>query len=80
MEKRVLCEEAEERGRIEGERLGERRGRIEGIQLGIVNGIISTLSDLDYSYEDIISVLQKKLHITESQADKYLEQYYSNNL
>jgi hypothetical protein len=72
MEKRVLCEEARESGRIEGER--------RGIQLGIVNGIISTLSDFNYSYEDIISILQRKLHITEEQADKYLEQYYSNNL
>jgi hypothetical protein len=30
--------------------------------------------------EEILSVLQRKLHITEEQADKYLEQYYANNL
>jgi hypothetical protein len=75
MEKRVLCEEAEERGRIEGERLGERRG----IQLGI-NMTISTLLDFGCSNEQILTALQKKLGITTSQADKYLEQYYANNL
>jgi predicted transposase YdaD len=72
MEKRVLCEEAEERG--------ERRGERRGIQLGRVSGIISFALDLNYSNEQIISILQKKLGITASQADKYLEQYYSDNL
>jgi hypothetical protein len=50
-----------------------------GIQLG-ANGIISTLLDLGYSNEEILSVLKKKLQITESQADQYLELYYDNNL
>jgi predicted transposase/invertase (TIGR01784 family) len=54
-------------------------GREEGIQLG-ANGIISTLLDLNYSNEEIISTLQKKLNITEFQASEYLEQYYANNL
>jgi hypothetical protein len=64
MEKRVLCEEAE----------------AHGIQLGKVSGIISFALDLNYSNEEILSVLQKKLHITESQADRYLEQYYADRL
>jgi predicted transposase/invertase (TIGR01784 family) len=55
-------------------------GRKEGIQLGEARGIISTLSDLNYSNEQILATLQKKLGITASQADKYLEQYYANNL
>jgi hypothetical protein len=91
MEKKVLCEEAEQRGRMEGERYGrmegerygrmegERLGRAEGIQLGI-NVTISTLLDFGCSDEQILTALQKKLNITESQANKYLEQYYSNNL
>jgi hypothetical protein len=54
-------------------------GHEEGIQLGAY-GIISTLLDLDYSDEDILHKLQIKLNITEEQADKYLERYYSNNL
>jgi hypothetical protein len=50
-----------------------------GIQLGAY-GIISFALDLNYSNEQILATLQKKLDITTSQADKYLEQYYSNNL
>jgi predicted transposase/invertase (TIGR01784 family) len=53
--------------------------REEGIQLGAY-GIISTSLDFGCTNEQILATLQKKLGITESQADKYLEQYYDNNL
>jgi hypothetical protein len=54
-------------------------GKAEGLQLGI-NVTISTLLDLNYTSEQIISTLQKKLGITKSQANEYLEQYYTNSL
>lgn len=64
MEKRALCEEAEERGKAEGK----------------VEGAISTLIILNYSKEEIISALQKSLKITKEQAEKYLEDYYDNSI
>ncbi len=46
---------------------------------GEARGIISTLLDLDYSNEEIISTLRKKLKITKEQAEEYLAKYYENN-
>lgn len=55
----------------EREARGEARGKADGI--------ISTLLDLDYPNGEIISTLQRKLKITEEQAEEYLSKYYENN-
>lgn len=54
------------------------KGRAEGRAEGKAEGVISILLELGYCNEDIISALQKKLEITEEQADKYLSEYYAH--
>lgn len=57
---------------------GRAEGRAEGKAEGKAEGVISILLELGYCNEDIISALQKKLEITEEQADKYLSEYYAH--
>lgn len=53
--------------------------KVQSEARGIARGVISTLLDLDYSNEEIISTLRKKLKITKEQAEEYLAKYYENN-
>lgn len=62
------------------EREKYKEGYAEGEIAGEARGIIDTLLDLGYSNEEIISMLQKKLKITEQQADEYLRKFYDKTL
>lgn len=67
VEKQTLCEEAEARGF----KIGEAKG---------IRALIDTLLEFDYASDEILSILQKKLKVTEQQAEDYLKKFYDGSL
>lgn len=64
MEKQVLCEEAEAKGKVEGR----------------AHEIIDFSLDFGRTNEEILSALQKKLNIRLSKAEEYLKRFYDGTL
>lgn len=75
LEKQVLIEEAEARGEAQGRRKEKAKAAKEKIKT-----IIDMSLDFGYSNEEILSVLQKKLGITEQKAEEYLRKFYDKTL
>ncbi len=67
-------------GYAEGEIAGEARGEARGQAFGKAHGIIDFALDLGYSKEEILTILQRKLKITEQQADEYVKKFYGKTL
>lgn len=71
MEKQVIREEERTKAEARAEaRIAKERARTT----------IDTLLDVGYSNEEILFTLQKKLGITEQQADEYLRKFYGRIL
>jgi len=68
MEKQVIREESWEDGRKEGTETGEAKA------------IIDLTLEMGYSNEKVISTLQRKLEITEEQAEEYLKKFQEGTL
>lgn len=58
----------------------EREKFIEGKAEGKAGGIIDTLLDLGYNNDRILDTLEKKLHISRTQAENYLKSFYEGTL
>lgn len=70
MEKQILREEADER---------VARERAKGAKEKI-KAIIDTLLDFGHSNKEILTALQRRLGVTEQQADEYLKKFYNKAL
>lgn len=57
----------------------EREKYEDGLERGEIKGTISFALDLDYSNDQIVSVLQRKFKMTEEQAQECLADYYNNS-
>ena len=57
-----------------------KESKIEGKIEGQAVGIIEFALDLGYTNEEILVILQKKLGINASQAEKYLERFHEGTL
>ncbi len=57
-----------------------KESKIEGKIEGKAVGIIEFALDLVYTNEEILVILQKKLGINASQAEKYLERFHEGTL
>lgn len=89
MEKQVIREEErertatrvrkEERARAEA-RISKERARAEARITKAAFAVIDMALDFGCSNEEILSTLQKKLGITEQQADEYLRKFYDKTL
>lgn len=62
------------------EREKYKEGYAKGEADGEARRIIDTLLELGYSCKDILSILQKKLHITANQAEDYLKKFNKGTL